>query len=89
MVRGPDGVANNALHRRGTVVEAVLQVFDLLELNSKENGAILFQHTCMMGLEGIVSKRLKAPYRSGPARDWIKVKNPDSPAMRRARAGTW
>jgi hypothetical protein len=33
-----------------------------------------------MGLEGIVSKRLSAPYRSGPSRDWIKIKNPDSPA---------
>jgi ATP-dependent DNA ligase len=32
-----------------------------------------------MGLEGIVSKRLSAPYRSGPSRDWIKVKNPDKP----------
>jgi hypothetical protein len=30
---------------------------------------------------------LSAPYRSGPARDWIKVKNRDSPAMRRAQAG--
>jgi hypothetical protein len=28
-----------------------------------------------------VSKRLTAPYRSGPSRDWIKVKNPDSPAV--------
>jgi ATP-dependent DNA ligase len=38
-----------------------------------------------MGLEGIVSKRLSAPYRSGPSRDWIKVKNPDSQAMMRVR----
>jgi bifunctional non-homologous end joining protein LigD len=38
-----------------------------------------------MGLEGIVSKRLTAPYRSGRSRDWLKVKNPDSPAMIRAR----
>jgi hypothetical protein len=30
-----------------------------------------------------------APDRSGPSRDWIKVKNPDSTAMRRARAGRW
>jgi hypothetical protein len=41
----------------------------------------------MMGLVGIVSKRLISPYRSGSSRDWIKVKNPDSPA--RARAGLW
>jgi hypothetical protein len=39
----------------------------------------VFRHACKMGLEGIVSKRLTAPYRSGPSRDWIKVKNPDSP----------
>jgi ATP-dependent DNA ligase len=38
-----------------------------------------------MGLEGIVSKRLRAPYRSGQSRDWVKVKNPDSPATIRAR----
>jgi ATP-dependent DNA ligase len=38
-----------------------------------------------MGLEGIVSKRLSAPYRSGPSRDRIKVKNPNSPAMIRGK----
>jgi ATP-dependent DNA ligase len=34
-----------------------------------------------------VPKRLSAPYRSGPSRDWIKVKNPDNPAMIRAQEG--
>jgi ATP-dependent DNA ligase len=34
-----------------------------------------------MGLEGIVSKRLSAPYRSGPSRDRLTIKNPDSPAI--------
>jgi hypothetical protein len=48
-------------------------------------GAATFRQACSMGLEGIVSKRLSAPYRSGPSRDWIKVKNPDSPAMISAR----
>jgi bifunctional non-homologous end joining protein LigD len=48
-------------------------------------GVDVFRHACAMGLEGIVSKRLTAPYRSGVSKDWIKVKNPDSPAMRRAR----
>jgi hypothetical protein len=32
-------------------------------------------------VQPVVSKRLAAAYRSGPSRDWIKVKNPDSPAM--------
>jgi bifunctional non-homologous end joining protein LigD len=57
--------------------------------HTDEDGAVVFRHACKMGLEGIVSKRLTAPYRSGPSRDWLKVKNPDSPAMRRAREGPW
>src|SRR5438477_10729475 len=34
-------------------------------------------------LEGIVSKRLDAPYRSGPSKTWLKSKNPLSEAVRR------
>jgi hypothetical protein len=80
------------------IVDAVLQAFDLLELNGEElrplpfakrkaklarllapshvgivlsghtdeDGAMVFRQACAMGLEGIVSKRLAAPYRSGP-----------------------
>jgi bifunctional non-homologous end joining protein LigD len=117
-VCGVDGVAVfDALHRRGTVTEAMLYAFDLLELDGQDfrplslgerkaklakllarapigiaynehtddDGAAVSRHACKMGLEGIVSKRLTAPYRSGPSRDWLKVKNPDSSAMRRAR----
>jgi bifunctional non-homologous end joining protein LigD len=122
VVCGPDGVAIfDALHRRGTVTEAMLYAFDLLELDGEdlrhmplldrkrrlarllggrrlgivlsdhtdEDGTTIFRQACLMGLEGIVSKRLSAPYRSGPSRDWIKVKNPDSPAMIRAREAVW
>jgi bifunctional non-homologous end joining protein LigD len=41
--------------------------------HTNEDGAVVFRHACKLGLEGIVSKRLSAPYRSGPSR---KVKNP-------------
>ncbi len=34
-------------------------------------------------MEGIVSKRLTAPYKSGPCKSWIKVKNPASPVYLR------
>jgi bifunctional non-homologous end joining protein LigD len=61
----------------------------VLSTHTAEDGATIFQQACRMGLEGIVSKRLSAPYRSGPSRDWIKVKNPDSPAMIRAREAEW
>jgi bifunctional non-homologous end joining protein LigD len=47
--------------------------------HTDEDGAVVFRHACKMGLEGIVSKRLTAPYRSGQSRDWLKVKNPDVP----------
>jgi ATP-dependent DNA ligase len=61
----------------------------LLSTHTDHDGAAIFQQACKMGLEGIVSKRLSAPYRSGPSRDWIKVKNPDSPAMIRPREAEW
>jgi bifunctional non-homologous end joining protein LigD len=49
----------------------------------------IFQGVCQMGLEGVVSKRLSSPYRSGRSTDWLKIKNPDSPAMVRHRDGDW
>ena len=48
-----------------------------------EGGAIVFVHACKLGLEGIVSKRLGSRYRSGHTPDWLKVKNPETPAVRR------
>jgi bifunctional non-homologous end joining protein LigD len=61
----------------------------VLRDHTDEDGATIFRQACVMGLEGIVSKRLTAPYRSGPSRDWIKIRNPNSPAMIRARESEW
>jgi bifunctional non-homologous end joining protein LigD len=49
----------------------------------------MFQAVCKLGLEGIVSKKLDAPYRSGRTKSWIKVKNPKSPAATRAIDGSF
>ncbi|HME30441.1 MAG TPA: hypothetical protein VKE53_11335 [Pseudolabrys sp.] len=48
-------------------------------------------HICgfELGLEGIVYKKLDAPYRSGPSKTWIKVKNPKAPAATRAIDGNF
>jgi bifunctional non-homologous end joining protein LigD len=122
VVCGADGIALfDDLHHNGRATAAILQAFDLLELNGKdlrqlplgerkaklerllarssagivfnehtdEDGPAVFRRACKLGVEGIVSKRLSAPYRSGPSEDWLKVKNPDSPAMRREREGRW
>jgi bifunctional non-homologous end joining protein LigD len=37
-------------------------------------GPEFFAASCESGLEGILSKRADAPYRSGRSRDWLKVK---------------
>ncbi len=47
------------------------------------DGAAVFRDACQMDLEEIVSKRLDAPYRSGPYKVWLKSKNSLSEAVRR------
>ncbi|MBI3704649.1 MAG: DNA ligase D [Rhizobiales bacterium] len=42
-----------------------------------EPGSTLLKHACKLGLEGIVSKRSDAAYRSGRGHDWIKTKCAD------------
>lgn len=39
-----------------------------------DRGALVLEHACRLSLEGIVSKRADAPYRSGRGRDWLKSK---------------
>jgi ATP-dependent DNA ligase len=50
-----------------------------------EIGPDLFRHACKFGLEGLVSKRRDRPYRGGPSKHWVKVKNPNHPAYRRVQ----
>ncbi len=42
-----------------------------------DSGPVLHKHACRMGLEGIISKRGDAPYRSGRGHDWLKIKCSD------------
>jgi bifunctional non-homologous end joining protein LigD len=44
---------------------------DFVEL---QDGETVFRHACELGMEGIVSKRRDAPYRSGRQETWIKLK---------------
>ena len=55
----------------------------------EEEGSVVFAHACKLGAEGIVSKRVDAPYRSGPHPAWIKVRNPSSLAVQRERSENW
>ena len=46
---------------------------------------MLLKHACKMDLEGIISKRADAPYRSGRGDDWLKTKCAEQPGVRRRR----
>jgi len=54
-----------------------------------DDGPIIYKHACALGCEGIVSKRLGSPYRSGRVDCWVKIKNPDAPAVRREAEEDW
>ena len=54
-----------------------------------DDAAMIFDHACNLGCEGIVSKRLGSRYTSGRSRDWIKTKNPDAPGARRLEEEDW
>ena len=55
--------------------------------HTEGDGAKMFKAICKLGLEGIVSKKLNAPYKSGPSKAWLKIKNPKAPAATRAADG--
>jgi bifunctional non-homologous end joining protein LigD len=55
----------------------------------REDGAIIYKHACALGCEGIVSKRLGMPYRAGRSAHWLKIKNPNAPAVRRLDEEDW
>ena len=39
--------------------------------------------------EGVVSKRLGSLYRSGRSAHWVKIKNPNAPAVKREAEEDW
>src|SRR5262249_58015948 len=55
----------------------------------EEDGAAVYRAACQLGCEGIVSKRLGSIYRRGRSHHWVKVKNPNAPAVRRGAEEDW
>lgn len=84
-----DDLRTLPLHLRKTNLQRLLvRRADGIHLAPFERGEIgpdLFKAACNMKLEGLVSKRRDSRYKAGPCRDWIKIKNPMSPAMNRAK----
>jgi bifunctional non-homologous end joining protein LigD len=73
-------------HERRAALAQLIQQAGAIRLSEHLDGtagATVFRHACAMGLEGIVAKRRDRPYRSGRCADWVKVRNPESPAAMR------
>jgi ATP-dependent DNA ligase len=52
-------------------------------------GPIVFKYACALGCDRIVSKRRGSRYVTGRSDYWLKVKNPDAPAVRRDAEEDW
>ena len=68
--RAPLLERKQALKRLLQAAPPSLVYVDFLEAD----GTRVFEQACRMGLEGIVAKRVDAPYRSGRQDSWIKLK---------------
>jgi ATP-dependent DNA ligase len=77
--------------RKATLASVLASAALGLRLNEhiEADGPTIFAHACMMGLEGIVSKRKGSSYRGGRSPDWLKMKNPAAPAVKREAEEDW
>jgi bifunctional non-homologous end joining protein LigD len=78
--------------RKATLASVLAKAGSGLRLNDHlehDDGELVFRHACKLGLERIVSKRLGSRYRSGRSPDWLKMKKPAAPAVRREAEEHW
>jgi bifunctional non-homologous end joining protein LigD len=77
--------------RKATLASVLAKAASGIRLNEhiQADGPTVFAHACKMGLEGIVSKREDSRYRSGRSPDWLKMKNPNAPAVKREAEEEW
>jgi bifunctional non-homologous end joining protein LigD len=81
-----DDLRGQAIETRKAVLARLLRNVErdlILNEHISEPGDVVFRHACKLGLEGIVSKKLGSPYRSGRSRHWVKSKNQQHPAVKR------
>jgi len=89
--KGPAKTSNRGAKRPigKTAPKFRLRCEHVLNKHYEEDGAIVFREACKLGCEGIVSKRLGSVYRRGRSPLWLKVKNPNAPAVKREAEEDW
>src|SRR5262249_54007480 len=82
MLKGEDMRRKPFAERKAALARLLLRSREGIQYveHAEGHGDQMFAAACQLGMEGIVSKRIDAPYRSGRARSWVKVKNPKAPA---------
>jgi bifunctional non-homologous end joining protein LigD len=78
-------------NRKRALSKLLRQKHDGIAVNAhyEGDGATIYKHACKLGCEGIVSKRLGSPYLSGRVNHWLKIKNPNAPAVKREAQEDW
>src|SRR5262245_38975987 len=84
-----DDLRREPLEVRKATLASAASGLRLNEHLEHDDGELVFRHACKLGLEGIVSKRLGSRYRSGRSPDWLKMKNPHAPAVKREAEEDW
>jgi bifunctional non-homologous end joining protein LigD len=87
-----EDLRRHAIEKRKDLLAKLLKGSHLsivLNEHFEEDGAIAYREACKLDCEGIVSKRLGSPYRSGRSPHWVKVKNPKAPAVTREAEEDW
>ena len=89
MLNGDDMRRKPFIERKAALGKLLFRSRDgiLYVEHAEGHGDKMCAAVCQLGLEGIVSKKLDAPYKSGPSKTWLKIKNPKAPAATRATDG--
>jgi bifunctional non-homologous end joining protein LigD len=85
LTRNPIEARKAALAKLLHQARPSLQIVEHLEAD----GAIVFQHACQIGAEGVVSKRAGSCYEAGRSDKWRKIKNPNHDAVTRLLEEDW
>jgi len=84
------GLLARLLHDPNLSLDAAIKKSGIvLNQHYEEDGAAVYRAACQLGCEGIVSKRLGSTYRRGRSPLWLKVKNPNAPAVKREAEEDW
>jgi bifunctional non-homologous end joining protein LigD len=86
-----EGLATTMLsyaERRALLEQLDLETTQVRLVANFEDGEALFAAVCERGLDGVVAKRLRDPYKPGE-RQWVETKNRRPPASPRSATASW